>query len=223
MSSQKAVKCIIVVGAFVMGSVVASAQSKTVAEDTAYTKVINQRAEKIVKTLSLASPEQALRVRNIIADQYRNINSITDAHDVKLKSINAQSGEQKQTLKTDIENKTNTRLDSLGKVFVSQLDVELDESQIEQIKNGLTYNVLPITYKGYQEMIPNLTEAQKKQILAYLIEAREHAMTAGSSDKKHWWFGKYKGRINNYLSSEGYDLKKEGDAWEKRRKESGKS
>jgi len=50
-----------------------------------------------------------------------------------------------------------------------------------------------------------------------LLEAREHAMDAESSDKKHAWFGKYKGRINNYLSSEGYDLKKAGEDWTKRR------
>ena len=26
--------------------------------------------------------------------------------------------------------------------------------------------------------------------------------------EKHGWFGKYKGRINNYLSKAGYDMKK---------------
>ncbi len=67
-------------------------------------------------------------------------------------------------------------------------------------------------------MIQNLTEVQKKQILVWLTEAREHAMDAESSDKKHAWFGKYKGKINNYLSAAGYDLKKEGVEWEKRRK-----
>ena len=67
-------------------------------------------------------------------------------------------------------------------------------------------------------MIPSLTEGQKKYIMDCLIEAREHAMDAGSSDKKHWWFGKYKGRINNYLSAEGYDIQKERKEWEKRLK-----
>jgi hypothetical protein len=41
-------------------------------------------------------------------------------------------------------------------------------------------------------------------------------MDAGSSDEKHKWFGKYKGRINNYLSAAGYDMKKEGEEWQKR-------
>ena len=29
-------------------------------------------------------------------------------------------------------------------------------------------------------------------------------------------FGKYKGRINNYLAARGYDLKKEREAWKER-------
>ncbi len=82
----------------------------------------------------------------------------------------------------------------------------------------MTYGVLPITYRGYLDMLPSLTDEQKKQIKDYLTEAREHAMDAGSSKEKHGWFGKYKGRINNYLSKAGYDMKKAGDDWEKRRK-----
>jgi hypothetical protein len=72
-------------------------------------------------------------------------------------------------------------------------------------------------------MIPSLTKAQKDQIMAWLVEAREHAMDAESSEKKHWWFGKYKGRINNYLSAQGYDLQKERKEWEERNKQKNKN
>ena len=58
------------------------------------------------------------------------------------------------------------------------------------------------------ELLPQLTVEQQAEILANLLEAREYAMDAGSSDEKHAWFGKYKGRINNYLSAAGYDLKR---------------
>jgi hypothetical protein len=80
----------------------------------------------------------------------------------------------------------------------------------------MTYNVFPLTYKAYLEMIPSLTQVQKDKIYNWLKEARELAMDAESSDKKHAVFGKYKGRINNYLSAEGYDVKKEGEEWAKR-------
>lgn len=111
-----------------------------------------------------------------------------------------------------------TSLAKLHKKYISKLSAQLTNEQVDLVKNGMTYNVLPITYKAYQEQILTLTEDQKKQILIWLTEAREHAMDAESSDKKHAWFGKYKGRINNYLSAAGYDLKQEGIEWEKRRK-----
>jgi hypothetical protein len=87
------------------------------------------------------------------------------------------------------------------------------------VKDGMTYNVLNVTMTAYNSMMPNLTEPQKTQILAWLTEAREHAMDAESSEKKHGWFGKYKGRINNYLSAQGIDMKKEEAAWMARLKE----
>ena len=68
-------------------------------------------------------------------------------------------------------------------------------------------------------MLPDLTETQKAQILTWLTEARELAMDADTSEKKHAWFGKYKGKINNYLSAQGIDMKKAGQDWEKRIKE----
>jgi mRNA-degrading endonuclease RelE of RelBE toxin-antitoxin system len=83
----------------------------------------------------------------------------------------------------------------------------------------MTYKVYPITYTAYQDELPNLTEPQKAKIKAWLIEARENAIDAESSEKKHAWFGKFKGRINNYLSAQGYDMKKEGEEWQKRIKE----
>jgi hypothetical protein len=119
-------------------------------------------------------------------------------------------------LKEQEEKKVQKTL-QLHQQFIALLKRDLSENQLEEVKDGMTYRVLPITYKAYQEMIPNLTNEQKRKIYAWLLEARELAMDADSSEKKHAVFGKYKGRINNYLSSAGYDLKKEGEEWEKRK------
>jgi hypothetical protein len=80
----------------------------------------------------------------------------------------------------------------------------------------MTYSVFPKTYAAYVDMIPSLKQEQKDKIYNWLKEARELAMDEGSSERKHAVFGKYKGRINNYLSAEGYDIKKEGEEWQKR-------
>jgi hypothetical protein len=119
----------------------------------------------------------------------------------------------------DAEKTASEKTAKLHKNYIDQLSRELTQDQVVKVKDGMTYNVLPITYKAYLDMIPSLKQNEKEQLMAWLVEAREYAMDAESSDKKHWWFGKYKGRINNYLSAAGYDLKKERVEWEKRIRE----
>lgn len=85
----------------------------------------------------------------------------------------------------------------------------------------MTYGVLKVTYDSHLDMIPTLKDEEKAQIMAWLVEARELAMDAENSNKKHAAFGKYKGRINNYLTGRGYDLKKEREAWYERIKARG--
>ena len=85
----------------------------------------------------------------------------------------------------------------------------------------MTFNVLKVTYEAHCDMIPTLKDEEKAQILSWLIEARELAIDAESSKKKHEVFGKYKGRINNYLTKRGYDLVKEREAWYERIKARG--
>src|SRR5690606_3141992 len=85
------------------------------------------------------------------------------------------------------------------------------------VKDGMTYNTVPLTYKNYLLMLPYLSEEEQSKIWSFLIEARDHAMTGGSSKEKHAWFNKYKGKIANYLAARGYDLKNEGVEWSARR------
>lgn len=198
------------------------AQEKyTTSKDTSYIKVIQERSNKIVSALGISDNSRLIRVRDIIAQQYYDLNKIHSERDAKIK-------EAKQSLKNrdslaiaikNFENEADAKMYSLHFAFISKLMVELDADQIIKVKDGLTYGVVPITYNGYLAMLPNLTETQKAQIYAWLVEAREHAMDAESSDKKHGWFGKYKGRINNYLTSQGIDMKKASMDWEKRIKE----
>lgn len=197
------------------------AQQMSAEEKTKYEKAITERAAKIVTGLGITGQRKADQVRDIIRDQYSHLNDIHTRRDQKVKEIKDQHLDNKAERDTALakENKhTDAALDKLHQKYIARLSRHLSAAQVDQVKNGMTYNVLPITYKAYQEEILTLTEEQKKQILVWLTEAREHAMDAESSDKKHAWFGKYKGRINNYLSAAGYDLKKEGIEWEKRRK-----
>lgn len=208
-----------ILGVFAQGNVVPEN------EKAAYIKVITERAAKIATVLHIDDAAKQEKVTHIIRDQYSNLNDIYIVRDANVKAIKEKFASDKAAAETAVKEegvKTDVKLAKLHKKYLSKLSSQLSVEQVEQVKNGMTYSVLPITYKAYQEQILTLTEEQKKQIFTWLTEAREHAMDAESADKKHAWFGKYKGRINNYLSAAGYDLKKEGQEWEKRRKAAAK-
>lgn len=205
------------------GTSVFSQETATAAEkEAAYTKVITERADKIVQALNISDQKKALKVRDIIAGQYRRLNNIHEARKASVKSAKELNKENKalgDSAVKKIEEEEKLQLSKLHTAYLKSLSAELNPQQVEAVKDGMTYRVLPITYNGYLQMLPNLTEDQKKQILAYLTEAREFAMDAESSEKKHGWFGKYKGKINNYLSAAGINMKQASIDWQNRIKQ----
>ncbi|MCH5597782.1 DUF3826 domain-containing protein [Niabella ginsengisoli] len=186
--------------------------------DAEYLQVVKERAYKITAPLQIKDSAKFYSVREKIAQEYVAIKKIDDKKATAISGVKAK-GLEKAATDAKIEKINSTTEEeraALNKRFVKSLSKQLTANQIEQVKNGLTYNVLPITYKAHLDMIPSLKEEEKTYIHEALVEAREHAMVAGSSDAKHAWFGKYKGRINNYLAARGYDLKKEREGWKER-------
>ncbi len=191
---------------------------KTDGLDAAYVETIKNRSQKIVDGLKLTDAAQAENVRNIIANRYFLLNDIHEKC-AKLKQYAKDSIADKDRQKhvTDgAEKRRDAELYKYHFAFAADLSLYLNDQQIEAVKDGMTYGVVPKTYQAHLDMIPSLKPEEKAQILAWLKEAREFAMDAENSNKKHGWFGKYKGRINNWLSARGYDLVKEREGWYKR-------
>lgn len=204
---------------FCLLALTVSAQTTDAEKEAAYAKVLDSRSNKIVATLGIGDSATYKAVKQVIVGQYRALNTLHDAHKAAQKNVKETYASDKEQLDSNLKRLDETLDQQLSRQhssYLTQLGARLSPAQIEQVKDGMTYGVLPLTYKGYQDMLPDLTDAQKSHILALLTEAREHAMDAGSSDKKHAWFGKYKGKINNYLSAAGIDMKKAGQEWEAR-------
>jgi hypothetical protein len=165
------------------------------ADEAAYAADITRRADEIVKVLNLDDEAKAGRVRETIVAQYRSLRELDDA------------GKRDESAVKVLHEK-----------FLAKLSLDLNEAQVEKVKDKMTYNVVQVTYNGFCEMLPTLTDVQKAKVRELLVEAREQAMDGGSSKEKHAIFGKYKGKINVYLTKEGYDLKKASKEWAERRK-----
>ena len=177
----------------------------TEGQDAKYVETIKGRAQKIVDGLALADALKAVNVRNIIANRYFLLNDIHSRYSQK----NQQDSLYAELYKHHFE-------------LESALSLYLDSEQVDAVKDGMTYGRLKRDYNAQLDMIPSLKEEEKAQILVWLKEAREYAMDAADSKGKHFWFDKYRGRTNNWLSARGYDLKKERDNWMKRIEEAKK-
>jgi FtsZ-binding cell division protein ZapB len=175
-----------------------------------YTSKITQRAVDIVQAVKLEKAETAEKAQQILMQHYRDLRTWHDANDAAVKA--ALTNEAKAAAKASLKPIHDSFLKALT-------DAGLTATQVDTVKDKMVYNKVQVTYQAYVEMIPALTEPQKTQIMEWLIAAREEAMDGGSSDEKSAIFGVWKGKIVNYLTKEGYDLKKEEKGWQERRKQ----
>ncbi len=184
--------------------------AKPAGPEAAYTRAIAGRADKTVATLGIADATKAERVRDCLVKQYRSLRAIHDARDTQVQVLQNQAdlapADRTNRVKA-VQAAARVKLDKLHAEFLGKLAAELSPAQVAQVKDGFTYGVLPVTYNAYLKMLPDLSETQKRQIMAWLVEAREAAMDEGTSGEKHKVFGRYKGKINNYLAAAGYNLK----------------
>lgn len=189
--------------------------------DKDYVNTILERSKKVTDALNITRTEKGTQVLNIVANRYFELNDIYEERDSLKKAASSLTGDAKKQAQAFAESQKDSKLYRSHFAFDANLSLFLDEAGIETVKDVMTYNVVKVTYDAQCDMIPTLKEEEKVQILAWLKEAREFAIDAESSRKKHEAFGKYKGRINNYLSKRGYDLTKEREEWAKRVKARG--
>ena len=199
---------------------ITNAQSESDPIAIGFRKTLHDRSVKIVNTLDITDSGKYKKTVDLLTDQYFDLNTIHDKTKecvAAIRSLQLSEEERNLRIKKEEDDKS-AKLRKLHDGFIAKLQQDLTAAQIEKIKDGMTYRVMPLTYTAYEDMLLTLTVEQKEKIYNLLSEARELAMDEGSSEDKHKVFGKYKGKINNYLSGQGYDMKKEEKAWQERLK-----
>ena len=183
--------------------------------DPKYVENIVGRSKKIVDKLELKNAAVAQNVLNIVANRYFELNDIFSKRDTAVNRMkrSALKGEAKNIALNYAQMEKEAALYRSHFAFPADLSLYLNESQVEAVKDGITFGVVKVTYDATLDMVPGLKGEEKTQILVWLKEGREFVLDAETSNKKHEAFGKYKGRINNYLSKRGYDLVKEREGW----------
>ena len=150
----------------------------TAASDAA----LEKRVAAMVAAMELADPAKQERLRAVLT---ANLRAVRDAHNAGL------------------------QLDpSVHKALIAGLQADLTPEQVDSVKDKLTVNKLPITFKVYHQILPNLKPADDAFILEQLQQAREESLDVKNADEMAPIFKKHKTEIEHYLNSHGYDWAK---------------
>ncbi len=166
-----------------------------------YAATIEGRTAEILKVLDLNDTDKAARVHDAIITQYRALNAWHNHNDPQLKAARGDTNAVAQ-IRASVK--------TLHATFLAQLEANLTPGQIEKVKDKMTYGKVQFTFAGYMAQYPDLSEANKNEVLNLLKQAREEAMDGGSAAEKTAVFQRYKGIINNYLSKQGIQKPKAG-------------
>jgi hypothetical protein len=175
--------------------------------EATYTAAIEGRADDILKMLTLTNSTVASKVHDLIIAQYRVMRSRDDLIDAKLEAAGKEINYSNRA--SDLEDESKPLHDH----FFSALGKLLTPTQVEEVKDKMTYGKVKVTYDAYLDIIPGLTDADKTKIMDLLKAAREKAVDGGSASEKSEIFNVYKDKINDYLNANGHDVAKAYKDW----------
>ena len=175
--------------------------------EATYTAAIEGRADDILKMLTLTNSTVASKVHDLIIAQYRVMRSRDDLINAKLEAAGKEINYSNRA--SDLEDESKPLHDH----FFSTLGKLLTPTQVEEVKDKMTYGKVKVTYDAYLDIIPGLTDADKTKIMDLLKAAREKAVDGGSASEKSEIFNVYKDKINDYLNANGHDVAKAYKDW----------
>jgi len=204
----------------------ATSQTKSLEHTAAHSNTSNAHpletteSNRVLKALNISDKAKKESVRNLLVRQYQQIQKTVAERDSKMKDAvqsasNKVDGEKKAAeIWADYQILLSKRRDT----FTNALSTHLSADQVELVQNTMTDDRLHKEFTLFQALLPNMTEPQKKQVYNYLLEARSNAMNVLSEEDRLKWFDKFRGRANNYLAKQGYNLRKATEDLEARQK-----
>lgn len=181
--------------------------------DPKYRATINQRASAAVSAAKVTDAANKAAAIRIVEEHYFGIYDIHHERDEAVKEA-----ANDKTAIAAARSKSDAAVADVHERFTGDLSALLAPEQCDVIKDKMTYDVRLNNFRMYCEMLPKLTAQEKAKISELLVAGREDALVAGSADAKHEKFRLARGRINNYLSAQGYDVRKASEEWAAKQK-----
>ncbi len=165
---------------------------------------LEKRATEWTAALQLADGDKAQHVHDAIVLHLTAVRDWHNSHPYTLTpaGINPATGNKLSEMDRQIivcSSKPASVHDSLMNV----LTAELDSVQVEAILDKYTIGKVAFTLKGYQAIVPDLTEKETAEIVKNLKQARAQAIDYKSIKEVSAIFEIYKTKCEQYLNSNG--------------------
>lgn len=189
---------------FLGGRTILLGQSQPPVLDSEQKAQIHEKAEKWVDALSLNDPVKRTKVIGFVNQHLTAVYAWNKTHfytEVPA-GVNPRTGDKL----TELDRKMiaqSAMPASVHQNLMDSLKQYLSPEQVEKVLDGYTIGKVAFTLKGYQAIVPNLTEKETAVILSNLKQAREQAIDYKSMKSISAIFEIYKTKNEKYLNEHG--------------------
>lgn len=174
------------------------------AQDTTGNAEIKKKASEWTAELNLTDKSKSVKVEQAISNHLIAVRDWHNSHPASMmpSGINPATGNTFSDLDKDVflcSGKPKSIHDDLMNV----LKAELFSEQVEMVLDKYTIGKVAFTMKGYEAIVPDLTEKERAEILKNLKQAREQAIDYKNMKEISAIFEIYKTKCEQYLNNNG--------------------
>ncbi|WP_018629968.1 DUF3826 domain-containing protein [Niabella aurantiaca] len=174
------------------------------AQDTGATHELQQKAQRWADGLKLGDKTKAAKVQEAIVMHLTAVRDWHNSHPFTLvpAGLNPATGNKLSDLDRQLivcSSKPATIHTSLMQV----LNAELNAEQVAFILDQYTIGKVAFTLKGYEAIVPDLTDKERAEIRKNLEQAREQAIDYKNMKEISGIFEIYKTKCEQYLNNNG--------------------
>ncbi|MFV0605881.1 MAG: DUF3826 domain-containing protein [Niabella sp.] len=165
---------------------------------------LSKKATDWVAALNLNNAEKGKKVQQAIETHLTAVRNWHNSHPPTMvpEGINPATGNQLSELDRQLI-VCSSKPRSIHDNLMAVLNEELSPEQVESVLDKYTIGKVAFTLKGYQAIVPDLTEKEETEILKNLKAAREQAIDYKSMKEISAVFEIYKTKCEQYLNNNG--------------------
>ncbi|MBZ4188047.1 DUF3826 domain-containing protein [Niabella beijingensis] len=174
------------------------------AQDTGAADELQQKAQRWVEGLKLNDPAKVTKVEQAIATHLTAVRDWHNSHPFTQvpAGLNPATGNKLSDLDRQLI-VCSSKPAAIHTALMQVLNAELNSEQVAFILDQYTIGKVAFTLKGYEAIVPDLTEKERAEIRKNLEQAREQAIDYKNMKEISAIFEIYKTKCEQYLNNNG--------------------